>query len=111
VLDLALADHGHRHVGQRGEVARGAHRALRRHHGVDPAVDEVEQPLDQGRPHARCAERQRLRAQQQHAAHHLGGEGGADADGVRQIRLRCSARSSPLAMRTFWNLPKPVLTP
>ena len=45
--NLAFADQGDRQVGQRGEVARGSHRALGRNGGQDPGVEQAQERVQQ----------------------------------------------------------------
>src|SRR4029078_13295679 len=56
-----------REVGERGEFAARADRALRGDDGMDPEVEEGQQPVDQERPAAAVAQGQRISAQEEHA--------------------------------------------
>lgn len=87
VFDLAEANKREREVRQRGEVARGAHRTPFGDHRVRARVEQLEQALDDGDAHAGVPERERLRAQEHDAAHHLGGQGRAHPDRVRDDKV------------------------
>ena len=80
---LAFADQHQGHVRQRGEVARGAHAALRRHHRSDAAVEQVAEALGHQRADAGEALGQHVGADQHHGADHLARQRIAHAGGVR----------------------------
>ncbi len=75
----ALAHQHQGDVGERGEVAGGAHRALARHHRQHAALEHRDERLRDHRPHTRAPGDERVGAEQQHRAHHLVGERRADA--------------------------------
>ena len=89
-LHAAEADERQCQVRQRREIARGAHRTLRRHDGVNPEAQEVEQALDEQRATAAVAVGQRVGAQQQHRANHLARQWRTHANGVadQQVALQ-----------------------
>ncbi len=66
-------------VGLRGQVAAGSQRALGRDLRRHPAVQHPGQRLGHQRPHAGEALRQRVRPDQHHRSHDLGGQRIADA--------------------------------
>jgi hypothetical protein len=108
---LAFADQGQAQVRQRREVARRAHRALRRNDRQHAAVVQRQQAVDDFLAHARKAAREAGRLEQQHQAHHAIGQRLADAHGMRAQQFSCSSARSSRAMRCVASLPKPVLTP
>jgi hypothetical protein len=55
-VDPAASDDRQREVGERREVARRADGALLWHHGMDAAIEEGEQPVDDDRPAAAVTE-------------------------------------------------------
>ena len=73
-LHLAAADERQREVGERREVAGGADAALLGHDRVDARPQEVEEPVDDQRPAAAVAERERVGPQQEHRADDLARE-------------------------------------
>ena len=81
-LHLPAPDERQRQVRERREVTGGADGPLGRHDGVDAEAQEVEQALCHDRPGAREAERQRVRAEQEHRAHDLARQRLAHAGGV-----------------------------
>ena len=60
---FAFADDAERQVGERGQIAGSAHRALRRDHGMNAAIQHERQRLGDDGAHAAVAERQRVGAQ------------------------------------------------
>ena len=81
---LADADHRRRHMGERGEIARRADRALRRHDRRDAARKHRFEERERRRPHARRALRQRAELQRHHEPRRGDGRRLADAGCVRQ---------------------------
>jgi hypothetical protein len=71
------ADGGHLHEVRRPD------RPLRRHHGVDPRVEQPAQGLEEPRRRARAAAGHPGEAREHERAHLLGVERGADGGGVR----------------------------
>ena len=82
VEGLALAHHDQRHLGHRGEVAAGAHRALGAHDRRDALVEQLDQRLRDLRPVARVAVGVDVDARRHGGAHDLDRRGLADAGGV-----------------------------
>ena len=76
---MALADEREREMGERCEVAAGAHRAASRDVRQDAAVEAFDQQLDRLDPRARVALRERVRPQQHRRADDAGRIGLADA--------------------------------
>ena len=64
--DLALAHQRRRQIRERGEIAAGSHRALFRDPGQQTQIQEVAEALEQQRPHARVAARERGQARGDH---------------------------------------------
>ena len=62
---------------------RGAHAALRRHHGRHAAIEQLAEAFGDQRPDAREALGQHIGADQHHGAHHLARQRFAHADAVR----------------------------
>ena len=81
-LDLAAPDERQREVRERRQVARGAHRALRRHDRMDAQPQEVEEALGHDRPSAGVPQGERVRPQQEHRPDDLAREWLAHARGV-----------------------------
>ena len=81
---LALAEQHQRHVGERREVARGAHRALGRDQRVNLGVEQRDQRVDDLAADAGEAPRQAIDLEQQDQAHGGVVERLADAGRVRQ---------------------------
>ena len=81
-LDLAAPDQRQRQVGERRQVARGAHAPLRRHDRMDARREEGEEPIHQEGPATGVAQRERVGPQEQHRPDDVPGERRADADGV-----------------------------
>ncbi len=82
--DVAESEQRQRQVRERGEIARGAHRALRRHARHEAGVD---QPLEEARQldaRPREALQQARELQHQGEAHHRIVEQRADAAAVRE---------------------------
>ena len=69
VAGLALPDQQAAHVGQGGQVARGADGALLRHHRIDFGVDEGHQGLEHRQADAGEAPRQRVDLEHHHQPH------------------------------------------
>ncbi len=90
VLALALAHEPEREVRERREIARGADRATRGDHGMDPGGEQLAQPRADLGPGAAAAGRQHLRAQEHHRAGRVPGQGRADPGAVRphQVALQ-----------------------
>ena len=82
-LHLAAPDERQREVRERREVAGRADAPLLRHDRVDPERQELADPVHEQRPAPGVAERERVRAQQQHRPHDLARERAPDAGGVR----------------------------
>ncbi len=80
---LALADQDEGEVGERGEVAARADRALRRDDRVDAAVQQLDEELEGLEPDAGEALGQHVRAEEDEGARLLRPERGPDAGGVR----------------------------
>ena len=78
-------------MGERREVARGADRAFRGDAGIDAAVVELEQALDEQRPHARMAARERENLEREDEAHGRVVEQRPGAGGVRKHDVRLQA--------------------
>ena len=87
---LALADERERQVGERGEIAARADRALRRDERVDAAVEQRDQALERLEPDAGVALGEHVGAQQHQRARLGLLERRADARGVRahQVHLQ-----------------------
>ena len=81
-LRFAFADQDQRHVGERSQIARRAHAALRRHDGRDAAIQQIAEPLGDQRPDAREALREDVGADQHHGAHDVARQRIADAGAV-----------------------------
>ncbi len=81
---LAVANQHGRQMGERRQIAARSHRAAARHQRQDVGAEQLEQRVDDLGPHARVAARQRVGAQQQHAAHGRIAERLADAGAVAQ---------------------------
>ena len=81
-LHLAAPDERQREVRERREVAGRPDASLRRDDRVDPRLEEREESLDQDRPAAGVAERERVRPEQQHRPDHVPGQRRADAHRV-----------------------------
>ena len=60
---VPFADHREGEMRQRGQVARRTHAALRRHPGMDPAVEHLDQQLRQNGTHAARTPRQDVGAE------------------------------------------------
>ena len=80
---LAFADQHQRHVGQRREIARRAHAALRRHDRRDAAIQQIAEALGDQRPDAGESLGQHVGADQHHGADHVARQRIADAGGMR----------------------------
>ncbi len=78
------AEKRQRQMGEGREVAARPHRAATGHHRQHVVRQQREQRLERFEPHARVAARQRVGAQQQHAAHRRVGEPLADARRMAQ---------------------------
>ncbi len=87
---LPLSDEAERQVRQRRQVAAGADRALLRDDRQEVGVQEVQERLDDPRPHTRVAARQDMGSQQHQGARRLGRERRSDAGAVAadQIQLQ-----------------------
>ena len=87
---LAFAEQGQRHVGQRRQIARGAHRALAGHVRAQAGVVHRHQGVDHHRAHTRIATRQAGRLQRQHQADDRRGQRRPHAHAVRadQVELQ-----------------------
>ena len=90
--ELAFAQQRQRHVRQRCQVARGADRTLCRDEGHQAGVEHGQQRVDDQRPHAGRAARQRQRLGGQHQAHHFGRQRRADADRMRADQVQLQRR-------------------
>ena len=92
-FDPASADQREGEVRERGEVARCAHGALRRHDRVDVQPQEIEQPLDDRHPTTGVAEGEGVGAQEEHRPDDLAIERRSDADGMtdEEVRLEAAA--------------------
>ena len=88
-LDLAEPDERQRQVRERREITRRADAALLRHDRMDAPAEQLEQAIDDERPAAAVAERQGVRAQDEHRPDDLARERRPDAGRVthQQIRL------------------------
>ncbi len=84
MLHFADAEEGERHMGERRQVAGGANGAFRRDARIEALVIELEQPLDEERPHAGIASGEALDLERERQAHSLVCEHGAGARRVRQ---------------------------
>src|ERR1051326_1430456 len=65
---LAFSDNSQRQMGQRSEIAAGAHTALRRNHRMHSAIEHRAERLDHNRAHTAIALGERIGAQQHHGA-------------------------------------------
>ena len=111
-LDLAAADERQREVGQRREVARTRRREpCAGTTGWMPELEEVEQPVDEQRPAAAVAERERVRPQQEHRPDDLARERRADARRVAHQEVLLEPLGVGRGDRTVARAPKPVVTP
>ena len=81
-VHLAFADHGQRQVGERGQVARGAERALLGHDGEDVVLEHLDKARHDLAPHPGLAEGEDVCPQGQHRPDLLGRELVADGHGV-----------------------------
>ena len=72
---------------QRGQIARGAHRALGRNHRQHIGIGQGQQRIDDGGANARVAARQAHRLGSQNEAHHAVGQRIARAHAVRQHKV------------------------
>ena len=92
VPHFAQAEQRQRHVGQRGQVAGSAERALAVDDGGDAQVEEVEQALNGRNLHAALAKAQGVSLEQQHEANYLRANGFAHAARValHQILLEAA---------------------
>ena len=87
VVGLTLAQHGQSHVGQGGQVAGGAQRALLGDPGVNALVEHLNHHFNQQGAHAGHAAAQGVGPQQQHAADDLLGVGLAGAGAVAENQV------------------------
>ena len=74
-------------MGERREVAGSAERSLLGDHRVHLTVQEIDQPIDHQRTHARVPERQAVGPEQQHGPDLPLGQRRTDAHGVRAKEL------------------------
>ncbi len=93
VFHLAAADEWQRKVRERREIARRPDAPLLRDDRVDPQAKEVEQPVDEQRPAAAVAERERVGPQQQHRPDDLARERRPDAGRVAHQEVLLEAPS------------------
>ena len=92
-VHLADADHGRRHVRERGEIARGADRALTRHDGDEPLRQHRLQHRHRCRLHAGGALRRGSRASSASISRTTGCDVRlADARGMREHDVALQAR-------------------
>ena len=84
VPGLALADHYQRHVGQRGQVAGCAQRALHRNDGVYAAVDHLRQAVDDLQANAGMSFEEVLHPGGHQSARRVHRQGWPDAGRMRQ---------------------------
>ena len=89
---FAFADDAERQVGERRQIAGGAHRALRGDHGMNAAIQHERQRLGKHRAHAAIAERQRVGAQGHDDARLRLGERRAEPAGVAAHQIELQAR-------------------
>ncbi len=107
----AAAEERQREMGERCEIAARADRATARHLRQQVMVEERQELVDEQGPHARMPFGQRVRPQDEHAAHGGVREGLADPAACESTRRSCSVSRSASAIRTLARFPKPVLTP
>ena len=109
---LADADHRRRHMGERREIARRAHRSLRGNHWRYAAREHGLDECKRLRLDARRALREAAELQRHHEPRCRNGSRFANARGVRQHDVALKLREVLAGlMRTPANLPKPVLIP
>ena len=108
---LPLADHRQGEVGEGGEVARGAERALFGHDGEDVPAEHLDEPQHHLASDPRVAESEHVRPQGEHGPHLLGGKLVADGDRVRAQEPVLEGRGVLGVRCTSARLPKPVVTP
>ena len=68
---LAFAEEPERQVRERSQVAGGAHRTARRHHGVHAGIQHGDDQFHQLRPHRAVCAREACRQDHHHAADHF----------------------------------------
>ena len=107
---FALADQHQRHVGQRRQIAAGAHASARGNDRRNTTIQQVAQTLGDQRPDSR---KSLARARWRGSASWLAfrrAQGFAHTGGVGRTTLRCSVSRSPGDTRTSASRPTPVLT-
>ena len=79
VESFSLADHDKRKMGERGEIAAGADRALLRNHRMDTGIQQTDQLLQQFEPDTAESLCENVGPQQKHGTHFTLAQGVADA--------------------------------